>query len=79
MDRMARLGLVAGCFCKGGKVCFKREAELLPPSQGDMLGVQHKGRSVGWHGVHSLGIRALSLQCCLAAFMGFLPAFFFNL
>lgn len=78
MDRVARLGIVVGCFCKGDKVCFKTEAELHP-SQGNMLGVQHKGRSVGWHVVLSLGIRALSPQCCLAAFMGFLSAFFFNL
>lgn len=77
MDRVARLGMV-GCFCKGDKVCFKAEAELHP-SQGDVLGVQPKGRSVGCHVVLSLGIRALSPQCCLAAFMGFLSAFFFYL
>lgn len=78
MEEVARLGIVVGCFCKGGKVCFKAEAELHP-SQGNMQGVQHKGRSVGWHVLLTLTIRALNLQCCLAAFMGFLCAFFFNL
>lgn len=78
MDRVARLGIAVGGFCQGDKVCSKAEAEFHP-SQGDTQWVQHKGRPVGWHVVQSLGIRALSLQCCLAAFMGFLSPFLFNL
>lgn len=69
-EEVVRLGIVVGHFCNGGKVCFKAEAELHP-SQGDMLGVQHKGRSVGWHVVHSLGIRPSSSSAAWQHSWGF--------
>lgn len=81
MERVlaARPGIVVGNFCKGSKICLGTEAKLLPLSQRELLVVQHKSRYIGCHMVHSLETRALSLQRCLAAFMGFLATFFFNL
>lgn len=80
MERVlvARLGIVVGHFCKGAKICLRTEAELLPRSQREPLVVQHKGRYIDCHMARSLEMRALSLQRCLAAFMGFLSTFFFN-
>lgn len=75
----ARPRILFGHFCKGAKICLRTEAELLPHSQWEPLVVQHKGRYTDCHMAQSVEMRALSFQCCLAAFMGFLPTFFFNL
>lgn len=75
----ARPGIVVGHFCKKAKICLRTEAELLPHSQREPLVVQRKGRYIDCHMARSLEMRALSLQCCLAAFIGFLSTFFFNL
>lgn len=76
---VARLGIVVGHFRKGAKIPLRTEAEFLPHSQWELLVVQHKGRYIDCRTAHSLEMRALSLQRCLAAFMGFLSTFFFNL
>lgn len=46
MERVlaARLGIVVGHFCKGGKICLGTETDLHPQSQQEPLVVQRKGR-----------------------------------